>query len=59
MTTKNTQHQPDIRIGTLVSAGMKEPEYIRQIRPYGFESFSLTFWQTTKGVNWKKLAAEV
>jgi len=59
MTTKNTQYKPDIRIGTLVSAGMKAPEYIRQIRPYGFESFSLTFWQTTKGVNWKKLAAEL
>jgi len=47
---------PDIRIGTLVSAGMKAPEYIRQILPHGFESFSLTFWQTTKGVDWKKLA---
>ena len=47
---------PDIRIGTLVSAGMKSPEYIRQILPHGFESFSLTFWQTTKGVDWKKLA---
>jgi sugar phosphate isomerase/epimerase len=47
---------PDIRIGTLVSAGMKSPEYIRQILPHGFESFSLTFWQTTKGVEWKKLA---
>ncbi|MHC4886148.1 MAG: sugar phosphate isomerase/epimerase family protein, partial [Planctomycetota bacterium] len=48
----------DIRIGTLVSAGMKAPQYIEQILPYGFESFSLTFWQTTKGVNWKKLATE-
>jgi len=59
MTAKNTQPEMDIRIGTLVSAGMKAPEYIRQIRPYGFESFSLTFWQTTKGINWKKLAAEL
>ena len=59
MITKKPQHKPDIRIGTLVSAGMKAPEYIRQIRPYGFESFSLTFWQTTKDVNWKKLAAEL
>ena len=48
----------DIRIGTLVSAGMKSPQYIEQILPYGFESFSLTFWQTTKGVDWKKLAKE-
>ena len=37
---------PDIRIGTLVSAGMDAPEYISQILPHGFESFSLTFWQT-------------
>lgn len=55
MTTQKTTG-PDIRIGTLVSAGMKAPEYIRQILPHGFESFSLTFWQTTKGVDWKKLA---
>lgn len=59
MTTQNTQHQPDIRIGTLVGAGMKAPEYIRQILPYGFESFELNFWQTTAGVDWKKLAAGV
>ena len=49
----------DIRIGTLVGAGMKSPAYISQIIDNGFESFSLTFWQTTKGVNWKKLAKEV
>ena len=38
-----------IRIGTLVNAGPgkhRPGEYIRQILPYGFESFSLTFWQT-------------
>ncbi len=50
---------PDIRIGTLVSAGMDAPEYISQILPHGFESFSLTFWQTCEGVNFKKLAKEV
>ena len=49
----------DIRIGTLVSAGMQSPEYIKEIIHHGFESFSLTFWQTTKGVNWKKLAGEI
>ena len=49
----------DIRIGTLVNAGMNSAEYIKQILPYGFESFCLTFWQTTKGVKWKKLADEV
>lgn len=54
----NAQHE-DIRIGTLVSAGMKSAEYIRQIIDHGFESFSLTFWQTTEGIEWEKLAAEV
>ena len=51
--------EPDIRIGTLVSAGMDSAEYIRQILPHGFESFSLTFWQSCEGINFKKLAREV
>jgi sugar phosphate isomerase/epimerase len=51
-------HQ-DIRIGTLVNRGMGSGEYIRQILPHGFESFSLTFWQTTQGIDWKKLSEEV
>jgi len=59
MPKKTTTDQPDIRIGTLVSAGMKSADYIRQILPYGFESFGLTFWQTTEGINFKKLAKEV
>jgi sugar phosphate isomerase/epimerase len=59
MSKKEEKQVQDIRIGTLVSAGMKAPEYIKQILPYGFESFSLTFWQTTKGVDWKKLAKGV
>jgi len=49
----------DIRIGTLVGCGMKAPEYIRQIKHHGFESYSLTFWQTCEGVDFKKLAREV
>jgi len=52
-------YTPDIRIGTLVGAGMQAPEYIRQILPHGFESFSLTFWQTCEGIDFKKLAREV
>ena len=48
----------DIRIGTLVGAGQKAPEYIRQIKHHGFESYSLTFWQTCEGVDFKKLARE-
>ncbi len=32
-----------IRIGTLVNGGPGTVEYIRQILPHGFESFSITF----------------
>jgi len=53
-------YQQAIRIGTLVNA---KPEgtgdYIRQILPHGFESFSLTFWQTLGGTDLKRLAREV
>jgi len=48
-----------IRIGTLVSGGAGTVEYIRQILPHGFESFSITFWQSLGGVNLAQLAAEV
>ena len=51
--------EKDIRIGTLVSSGMKAPAYIEQILPHGFESFSLTFWQTCEGIDFKKLAREI
>lgn len=48
----------DIRIGTLVS-----DEYclkiIPQIIEYGFESFGLTFWQTTGDIDLKELTKEV
>ena len=49
----------NIRIGTLVQANAKAPEYIRQILPHGFESFSLTFWKTAEGVDLKALARDV
>jgi sugar phosphate isomerase/epimerase len=48
-----------IRIGTLVSGGPKTADYIRQILPHGFESFSITFWQTLGNTDLKRLAAEV
>ncbi len=51
--------QLDIRIGTLVNRGQDSPAYIKEILPYGFESFSLTFWKTLGGTNLKKLAKEV
>lgn len=52
-----------IRVGTIVWDGTKDPttipEYIRQILPHGFESFSLFFWQNTRKVDWNRLASEV
>jgi len=49
----------DIRIGTLVSAGPNAGNYIRQIKGYGFESFSLTVWQKLGGVKLKDVARDV
>lgn len=49
----------DIRIGTLVGAGMKSADYIRQIAAHGFESYSLTFGSTAEGIEWEKLADSV
>jgi len=52
-----------IRIGTLVGAktdkGITAANYISQILPHGFESFSLTFWRTIGDTNLKQLAEEV
>jgi sugar phosphate isomerase/epimerase len=59
MTTTRTQHA-DLRIGTLVDGlGADPAEYIRQILPHGFESFSITFWQTLKQVQLPRLAERV
>ncbi|HAR67373.1 MAG TPA: sugar phosphate isomerase [Lentisphaeria bacterium] len=52
------QHQ-DIRIGTLVNGGANSANYIEQILPHGFESFSITFWQTLGDTDLSQLAAEV
>ena len=48
-----------IRIGTLVNGGAGTKDYIRQILPHGFESFSITFWQTLGDTDLKHLADEV
>ena len=48
-----------IRIGTLVNGKINVAEYIRQILPHGFESFSITFWQTLGDVNLPELAKRV
>lgn len=55
----NKPHDKEtIRIGTLAQAGTA-PTYIPQILKHGFESFSLTFWQTIGDVDVKKLARDV
>jgi len=54
-------NQESIRIGTLVNAGGdNDPAgYIKQILPHGFESFSLTFWQTLGSANLPEIAKKV
>lgn len=49
---------PAIRIGTLVPAP-QSATYIPQILPHGFESFSLTFWQTLGDTDVRRLAEDV
>ena len=49
----------DIKIGTLVSGSGDPAGYIKQILPYGFESFQITFWQTMGGANLPEIAAKV
>jgi sugar phosphate isomerase/epimerase len=53
------EYKESIRIGTLVGGGEKTAGYIQQILPHGFESFSITFWQTLGDTDMKKLATEV
>ena len=50
---------PAIRIGTLVNGGPGTAEYIRRILPHGFESFSITFWETLGDTDLARLADEV
>ena len=52
-------YQESIRIGTTVNAGPGAADYLRQILPHGFESFSISFWQTLGESNLKRLAGEV
>jgi len=46
-----------IRIGTMVTGDYGN--YIRQILPHGFESFSLSWWQTLGDTDLKQTAKEV
>ena len=47
----------DIRIGTLVP-NQNTGDYLRQVLPHGFESFSVMFWQTLGDSNLPRLAEE-
>lgn len=47
-----------IRIGTLVN-GFDAERILPQIIPHGFESFSLTFWQTTNDKDLSEMAKRV
>ncbi len=47
-----------LRIGTLVD-GKDAVRVIPQLIPYGFESFSITFWQTTGGADLEDMAKKV
>jgi len=51
-------HILDIRIGTLVKGGEGTADYIRRILPHGFESFSVTFWDTLGHCDLERMAAE-
>jgi len=53
-----TNHQ-DIRIGTLAPASPDCGSYIQQLLPHGFESFSLTFWETLGDTNLPALAEKL
>lgn len=48
----------NIRIGTLVN-GKDAVKVIPQILPYGFESFGITFWQTTGGIDLPETAKQI
>jgi sugar phosphate isomerase/epimerase len=47
-----------IRIGTLVN-GLDAVRILPQIIPHGFESFALTFWQSTNNADLSKLAKQI
>ena len=48
----------DIKIGTLVSAANAK-NVIPKIIPYGFETFSITFWETAMQYDLEKFASEI
>ena len=51
-------HDHDIKIGTLISAGNVN-KVMEKLIPYGFETFSITFWETIGDCNLEELANDV
>ncbi|MEK0316580.1 sugar phosphate isomerase/epimerase family protein [Cohnella sp. 56] len=58
MTVRTIGKHTGIRIGTLVGGG-DAARVIPQIAPHGFESFNLTYWQTTGGADLAETAKRV
>ncbi|MBA2481882.1 MAG: sugar phosphate isomerase/epimerase [Planctomycetes bacterium] len=56
---KTIGYDEPIKVGTLVGGSNETAKYIEQILAHGFESFSITFWQTTEGRDLKAIAADV
>ena len=52
-------YEEKIRIGTIVGAGAKTADLIGELLPLGFESFSISIWQTLGGTDLKRLAKKV
>ncbi len=60
MKISNYPAEYDIKIGTIVVGNNANCiEYMKEIIPYGFESFTIMFWQGLGGVDLKKLADQV
>lgn len=58
MNTQNKVNHQDIRIGTIVPS-KNTASYIKQILPYGFESFQITFGGSLEGIDLESYAKEV
>ena len=48
-----------VKIGTMVNGGPGAASYINQIKGYGFESFSISFWQVIGDTDIVKMASDV
>lgn len=58
MGTINKENHQDVRIGTIVPS-KNTASYIKQILPYGFESFQITFGGSLEGIDLESYAKDV